>query len=176
MQSLSFNCGNVMIPGEININALFAKLRLEQLLAYLPTMGWYDAEENHAERIRLHRANGDGGNPPFVLFLPRANSAPQARRMFQAAIYTLCDVENRQPAEIIRDVLAAKVATVPSPASTDTVRRLRLRFTNDFSIPLILQVAKRPGGCLLMPGEAFEFVAPPPEGDSLDIIISAPSE
>jgi hypothetical protein len=164
-----------MIPGEVNINTLFAQLRLEQLLAYLPEMGWYDAEENHAERIRLHRNNGGDGNPPFVLFLPKANSAPQARRMFQAAIYTLCDVEDRQPAEIIRDVLAVKVVATPAKDLAKRAGELRLRLTNDFSAPLVLQVAERPGGCLLMPGEAFELVAQPPEDGSLDISITSPS-
>jgi hypothetical protein len=164
-----------MIPGEININTLFAQLRLEQLLAYLPETGWYDSEENHAERIRLHRANGDDDNPPFVLFLPKTNTAPQARRMFQAAIYTLCDVEDRQPAEIIRDVLAAKVTAAPKTLA-GKLGELRLRFTNDFSTPLVLQVAERPGGCLLMPGEAFEFMAQPPENGCLEIRITAPPQ
>jgi hypothetical protein len=165
-----------MIPGEININTLFAQLRLEQMLAYLPTTGWYDSEEDHAERIRLHRANGDDANPPFVLFLPKKNSSTQARRMFQAAIYTLCDVEDRQPAEIIRDILAVEV---PAAAATPTGIKpgeFRLRLSNDFSTPLVLQVAERPGGCLLMPGEAIEFVTQPPEGGSLDIRIAAPSK
>jgi hypothetical protein len=163
-----------MIPGEVNIQTLFAQLRLEQMLAYLPATGWYDSEEDHPERIRLHCPSGDIGDTPFVLFLPRTNKAPQARRMFQAAIYTLCEVEDRQPAEIIRDILAVDVAPAAAKSVASKSGELRLRLTNDSSEPLVLQVAERPGGCLLMPGEAFECVAQPPEGGSLDIRIAAP--
>lgn len=165
-----------MIPGEVNINTLFAQLRLEQMLAYLPTTGWYDSEEGHAERIRLHRANGDDGNPPFVLLLPKKNSTAQARRMFQAAIYTLCDVEDRQPAEIIRDILAMEVPTAVAKPAAGKAGEFRLRLSNDFSASLVLEVAERPGGCLLMPGEAIEFVTQPPEGGSLDIRITGARE
>ena len=155
-----------MIPGEINIQTLFAQLRLEQMLAYLPAGGWYDAEEGNADRIRFQRTNGDNGNAPFVLLLPRTSTAPQSRRLLQAAVYTLCDVEDRQPAEIIRDILAVQVATTPAKTSVSKAGEFRLRLSNDFSAPLVLQVADRPGGCLLMPGEAFEFVSQPPEGGS----------
>ena len=99
-----------MIPGEINIQTLFAQLRLEQMLAYLPAGGWYGAEEGNPDRIRFQRVNGDNGNAPFVLLLPRTSTAPQSRRLLQAAVYTLCDVEDRQPAEIIQDILAVEVA------------------------------------------------------------------
>lgn len=163
-----------MIPGEINIQTLFAQLRLEQMLAYLPAGGWYGAEEGNPDRIRFQRANGDYGNAPFVLLLPRTSTAPQSRRLLQAAVYTLCDVEDRQPAEIIQDILSVEVAAPAAKPSAGKAGEFRLRLSNDFSTPLVLQVAERPGGCLLMPGETIEFVSQPPEGGTLDIRITPP--
>jgi hypothetical protein len=164
-------CDTVM-AGETKIQTLFAQLRVEQMLGYLPAGGWYGAPEGNADRIRFERANGE---TPFVLLLPRTNQSPNSRRLMQAAIYTLCDVEDRQPAEIIRDILAVEAAA-PMKSSVSRTGQLRLRLTNDNEEPLVLQVAARPGGCLLMPGESIEFVAQPPEGGILDVRIMAPPE
>ena len=157
---------------EVNIQTLFAQLRLEQMLAYLPRGGWYGAPERNADRIRFERANG---HTPFVLLLPRSNRSRNAKRLLQTAIYTLCDVEDRQPAEIIRDILAAEIAQahiehIPPGTSAN---EFRLRLSNDNALPIMLHVAERPGGCLLMPGESIEFVTQPPEGGSLDISIQS---
>jgi hypothetical protein len=139
------------------------------MLAYLPGGGWYGASEDNANRIRFERENGE---TPYVLMLPRTNKSPNSRRLLQAAIYTLCDVEDRQPAEIIRDILAMQVVkAVPAKEP----QGFRLRFCNDNAEAVVLQVASRPGECLLMPGEIFEFVTHPLEGGTLDIRISPPS-
>lgn len=142
------------MSGEINIQTLFARLRLEHLLAYLPANGWLKAGEGHADRVRFELAHEP---TPYVVLLPRSSGTPQGGKLLRAAIYTLCDVLDLQPAEVIHQILATELPQA-SPPSNGVKVRLRLS-NGDSHQTIALGIGSRPLESMLMPGEALEIMA-----------------
>lgn len=149
---------------DVNINRLFARLRLEHFLVYLPGNGWRGAQEKHRDRVRFELPDDDS---PYVLLLPRSADSRQCRKLLERAVYSLSGIENRQPIEILRDLLTE---TVGRPADTDaTPIRLRLRNRQDREITVA--VASRSGDNSLMPGEAIEILYHPSPDDAVEITL-----
>jgi hypothetical protein len=153
---------------EISIQSLFAQLRLEHLLAYLRAYGWVSVPGAAGDRVRYELANGD---TPYVLFAPRSNKGTQAKRLLQAAIYTLCGVvEDGQPRELIFEMMAME--PVESPVRDLQAEGVRLRLANnDPAHSIMLEISSRGGETLLMPGEAVEFVLNPPPGELVQVAV-----
>ncbi len=153
---------------EVSIQSLFAQLRLEHLLAYLRANDWVSVPGVLGDRVRYELSNGD---TPFVLYAPRSNKGAQAKRLLQAAIYTLCGVvEDGQPRELIFEMLAME--PLEMPASDPQAGGVRLRLANnDPAHSITLEISSRGGETLLMPGEAVEFVLNPPAGELVQVIV-----
>jgi hypothetical protein len=153
---------------EISIQSLFAQLRLEHLLAYLRANGWVSMPGVLGDRVRYELANGD---TPFVLYAPKSNHGAAAKRLLQAAIYTLCGVvEEGQPRELIFEMLAMEPLEAPASESRSGGVRLRLA-NNDTAHSITLEISSRGGETLLMPGEAVEFVLNPPPGELVQVVV-----
>ena len=177
------------MSAQANIQTLFSQLQLEQFLVYLPGNGWQSAPERRDDRVRFELP---GDEHPFVLLLPTSNKSYQCKKLLQRAIYNLSGIEDRQPIEIIRDILAVEARKPPAPAAepvmaaekipiarspepTATVSPsqkgvgVRLRLHNRDSGRVVVQVAARPGEISLEPDEAIEIVCHPQEGEMLDL-------
>ena len=133
---------------------LVGKLKLEHFIAYLNDNGWREIEEAHNDRLRFELA---GESHPYVLMLPSSNQASQVRKQMQFAVFNLSGIEDRQPIEIVRDMLTA---TIQPPAVAPSTGTIRLKFRNLQAGTMILKVATRPDANTLMPGEAIEIVCP----------------
>ena len=148
---------------DVNIRTLFAQLRLEHFLVYLPGNGWRGAPEVRGDRVRFELPDGEA---PYVLLLPKSNQSHQCKKLLQTAIYNLSGIEDRQPVEIIRDLLSVDTSEIPASRTQPPVR---LRLRNLHTTQLTLQIASRSADNLLMPGEAIEIVCHPSEGDLVEI-------
>ncbi|MDC0935915.1 hypothetical protein OAS39_06490 [Pirellulales bacterium] len=181
------------MTAQVNIQTLFSQLQLEQFLVYLPGNGWQSAPERRDDRVRFELP---GEDHPFVLLLPNSNKSYQCKKLLQRAIYNLSGIEDRQPIDIIRDILAVEAresaapAATPEPATPAATSPLdanprpmaavapptagagsavRLRLHNRDSQRMVVQVASRPGEISLQPDEAIEIVCNPREGEMLEL-------
>jgi len=146
------------MAGDMNIQSLFSQLRVEHLLVYLPSNGWRSFQATCEDLVRFELPDDID---PFVIELPRSNASAQCRKLLQHAIYNLSGIEDRQPAEIIRDVLAVNTKGV---SETRTQPSVRLRLCNRRSAhPISLQLASRETENVLLPGEAIEVLVSPAE-------------
>jgi hypothetical protein len=143
---------------DVNIQTLFAQIRLEHFLVYLPGNGWHGTPEIRADRLRFELSNNEA---PFVLLLPRSNQSRQCKKLLQHAIYNLSGIEDRQPTEIIRDLLVVDTSETPACQTQQTVR---VRLRNLHATQLNLQIASRSADNLLMPDETIEIVLYPSKG------------
>jgi hypothetical protein len=154
------------MPAE-NIHTLFAQLRLEHFLVYLPDNGWCRAPEQREDRMRFELPDADApGEPPYVLLLPRSNQSPKCMKQLQKAIYNLSGIEKRQPIEIIRDLFSFDPATVPAARPQPPIR---VRLHNLHTTEMTLQIASRTNDNTLLPGEAIEILYYPSEGALVEI-------
>lgn len=140
---------------EFNIQTMFSQLEVEQFLVYLPGNGWRPAPEVRDNRMRFELPDGDS---PYVLLLPTSGRSAQGRRLLQQAIYNLSCIEERQPGEIIRDVIAVDVTAKPSPAPPSAKRPIRVRVFNGDTKPVVMKVADRGDANKLLAGEAREIL------------------
>lgn len=152
------------MAADVNIQSLFARLRMEHLLVYLTSKGWNSAHEVRPDRVRFELEDGEN---PFVLILPKSNQSMHAHSLLQKAVFSLSGIEDRQPADIMRDILSASPGDGPSGKLR---QRIRLRVcNNDLEDPLTLRIASRATENVLMPGEEIEIVVDQPDETSLQI-------
>lgn len=141
------------MAADTSIQTLFAQLRVEHLLIYLTSKGWKSAPEMRGDQVRFELDDGDN---PFVLILPKANELIHCQTLLRRAVYNLSGIEDRQPAEIIRDVVAASQCDTPAGTARQPIR---LRLCNDKSHQTIsVRIASRATENVLMPGDAIEVV------------------
>ena len=146
-----------------NIQTLFSQLRLEHFHVYLADNGWRGVPDVRSDRRRYELANG---KDLFVLMLPISNQAVQCKKLLQRAIYNLSGIEDREPMEIVRDLLAIESESIPG---VKPVPPLKMRVRNHHSKELTVRITSRASGNTLMPGEALEIVYRPAEDDVIEI-------
>ena len=145
------------MAAENHFPTLVSKLKLEHFTAYLSDNGWRETHEAHNDLLRFELA---GDSHPYVLMLPRSNQAPKLRKQIQFAVFNLSGIEDRQPIEIVRDLLAA---TAQPTAAVPSEEMVHLRFRNLQADAVTLTVASRPAANTLMSGEAMEILCRPSE-------------
>jgi len=153
----------ITMSTDANIQTLLAQLRLEHFLVYLPGIGWREAQEVRGDRLRFELPSSEAH---YVLLLPRSNQSPQCKKLLLHAIYNLSGIEDRQPIQIIRDLLSVDTRETHA---CQTGQAVRLRLRNLHTTQLNLQIASRSADNLLMPGEAIEIVFQTSEGDVVEI-------
>lgn len=151
---------------EFNIQTMFSQLEVEQFLVYLPGNGWHAAPEVRDDRMRFELPDGDS---PYVLLLPTSGRSAQSRRLLQQAIYNLSCIEERQPVEIIRDVIAVETTSGPAPAPRSATRSVRVRVHNADTKPVVMKVAERGDANKLMAGEAREILCQVADDGQIEI-------
>jgi hypothetical protein len=137
-----------------NMRAAVARLSTDNVKLYLRAQGWEQKESNHEDRFYFEGEVDEAGDP-CQLHLPALPGVPQYWTLLQRAIYLLSGVEDRQPSEIISDILAHE-KNVPRAEVRQPKRRLRVR--NSADTPLQLQIASRDAELCLFPGESIELV------------------
>ena len=156
------------MSADSSIQELFTQLRVEHFLAYLPNNGWRNAPRRASGLLRFELP--DDSDSPYVLDLPDSDQTRQSHKLLQRAIHNLSGIEDRQPREIVIDLLTCS-AQPPATAQADGTVRLRIRNQHDGSLDL--RVASRPSDVTLMEGEAMEIVCQiSPEG-IVEIVHSA---
>ncbi len=153
-----------------DIRQLFAELRLEQFLAYLPANGWQRTVQQ-GDRVRFELSDGAD---PYVLLLPRSSRSPGSRGLLQKAVYMLSGIEDRQPFEIALAIIKMQPdVAISEKKPTDGVR---LRFVNAQDVSIKVRISSRPGSTLLMPGEAIEVLGSATTAAPLEIEIAGDCE
>src|SRR5262245_4511419 len=128
--------GGRLLSEDCSIQQLVAQLRTAQVQAYLLAHGWVETRSSHADQRRFE-ADMNDGEGVYELYLPASTGTAKDHTRLMRNIYKLCGIEDREPAEIARDMVTSAVATESTgepPAST------KLRVRNAGSTPLAVKV------------------------------------
>jgi hypothetical protein len=126
-----------MAEEEVSIRQLISRVQLGNFRGYLIEHGWSEKPSRYVDHVYFQGAIHDGG-APYDLYLPASPDAPKYHATLMRAIYKLCGIEDREPQDIARDVIATKIA-VDRPAGNSGTKT-RLRFSNTGSRPLQLRI------------------------------------
>lgn len=157
------------MQADANIQSLFAQLRVEHFLAYLPDKGWEGAASKTPGQLRFELP--DESETPYVLDLPESGHAGQSLKLMQRAIHNLCGIEDRQPREIVIEMLSYEPASTPVSAQTAPSEGVSLRVRNQRGERVELKVASRGAVATLMPHEAMEVVCRLGDDGVLEIVL-----
>ncbi len=144
-----------MGDAEYDIRSLMARLKTAQIQGYLLSQGWEEKPSKHEGQLYFE-GNIHEGEDAYELYLPASASAARYQTHLMRAIYKLCGIEDREPAEIARDMLASRVADQQAAEATSGVARLRLN--NSGSTLLQLQIDSPFREHRLLPGESIELI------------------
>jgi hypothetical protein len=154
-----------MASEEISIRQLMSRVQIGNFKSYLIERGWEERPSRYADHIYF-QGEIHGGAGPYDLYLPVSASVPRYQTTMMRAIYKLCGIEDREPQDIARDVIASEVA-VDRPAAGE--RKTRLRVSNSGSSPLHLRIDSPRREHEMLPGEAIELVCDVATTGSLEI-------
>jgi hypothetical protein len=155
-----------MADEEVSIRQLVSRVELGSFRGYLIERGWSEKPSRYIDHVYFQGAIHDGGIP-YDLYLPVSPDIPKYHATLMRAIYKLCGIEDREPQDIARDVIASKIA-VDRPAA-GSATKARLRVSNSGSRPLQLRIDSPGREHELLPGEAIELVCDVAATGSLEI-------
>lgn len=150
---------------EVSFRQLVARVEIGSFRGYLVERGWSEKPSRYADRIYFQGEMHDGVNR-YDLYLPASVDVPKYQTTLIRAIYKLCGIEDREPQDIARDVIATKIA-VNRPAAGGI--KTRLRVCNSGSQTLRLRIDSPPREHEMLPGEAVELVCGVAAAGSLEI-------
>ena len=165
------------MAAEFNMSAAVSKLRTESFSVYLRSRGWRERRSYQQNRVYFEGEIHEG-QEPYRLYLPASTDVPRYRVLMQRAIYFLCDVEDREPSEIVPDILAQPAESLAQPAESgrepaesgrEPAEASRVRVKNSGNSPLRLVVKSRSGEHSLFPGESVEMICAHLGTGSIDI-------
>ncbi len=137
-----------------NIQTAVADLNTRNVTLYLCARGWQQKKSRREDRFYFEAAIDDSGDP-CQLHLPASPRIARYGTLLLRAIYLLSGIEDREPHEIISDILAhekdSRHTDVEHPS-----RRIRVR--NVSALPLQLKVTSREGEHRLLSGESVELI------------------
>jgi hypothetical protein len=154
-----------MAGEEINIRQLVSQVEIGSFKTYLIDRGWSEKPSRYVDHVYFQGAVHDGGSH-YELYLPASPEVPKYHINLMRAIYKLCGIEDREPQDIARDVIASKIAISP-PLAAGT--KTRLRVSNSGSTPLALRIDSPRREHEMLPGEAIELVCDVAASGSLEI-------
>jgi hypothetical protein len=142
-----------MAGDEQDIRRLVSRLQIAHFKSYLLVRGWEEKPSRYVDHLYFE-GEVHGGGSPYELYLPESSSVPRYHTRVMRAIYKLCGIEEREPDEIVRDLLASTIEDVrPAHLSVST----RLRVQNSGSAPLQVKIDSPRREHKMMPGEAIEL-------------------
>jgi hypothetical protein len=139
---------------ECSIQQLVAQLRTAQFQSYLLSRGWVETSSSQAGQRRFE-ADMNDGEGVYEMYLPASTEVAKNKTKLLRNIYKLCGIEDREPAEIAREIVASRVEAEPSPTSTATTR---LRLHNSGSTPLQVSIDSPAREHTLYANEAIEVM------------------
>ena len=135
-----------------NLRTALTKLRPEHLVTYCLSKGWELAEQRTDGKVRLLGAAFEGGR--YELILPNSD-AKNFRTQIQRSIYKLCGIEDREPAEILQNIVTVCEKSAAQPVEKSDFQSLKLR--NSTSAPLLIEIKSHGKQRELLVGEALEL-------------------
>jgi hypothetical protein len=154
-----------MSSEEVSIRQLMSRIQIGNFKSYLVERGWEERPSRYEDHFYF-QGEMHGGPDPYELYLPMSANVPRYQTTMMRAIYKLCGIEDREPQDIARDVIASKVAVDrPSTGATKT----RLRVANSGSSTLQLRIDSPRREHEMLPGEAIELVCDVATTGSLEI-------
>jgi len=143
-----------MADVEYDIRQLVSRLKTAHFRGYLLSQGWEEKPSRYVDQLyfegKIHEEED-----AYELYLPTSPNVAKYQTHVMRAIYKLCGIEDRDSAEIARDMLASHIAVTQSDVPTG-VTRLRVR--NSDSRPLHLQIDSPAREHNMLPGESIELV------------------
>jgi hypothetical protein len=136
MSDRKSSSGGRIPPEDCSIQQLVAQLRTAHVQAYLVAHGWVETRSSQADQRRFEVDLNDGEGV-YELYLPASTSTAKDHTRLMRNIYKLCGIEDREPAEIARDMVASPVE---SESSMESVATTKLRVRNSGSNPLAVKV------------------------------------
>jgi hypothetical protein len=154
-----------MASEEFSIRQLVSRVEIGNFKSYLVERGWAEKPSRYVDHLYFQGAVHEGGSP-YELYLPASADVSKYQSTLMRAIYKLCGIEDREPQDIARDVLASKIARDgPVPAAAKT----RLRVYNSGSSPMQLHIDSPSREHEMLPGEAIELICDVAATGSLEI-------
>jgi hypothetical protein len=143
-----------MSSEEVSIRQLMSRVQIGNFKSYLIERGWEERPSRYEDHLYF-QGEMHGGPDPYDLYIPVSVNVPRYQTTMMRAIYKLCGIEDREPQDIARDVIASKVA-VDRPATG--AKKTRLRVCNSGSSALQLRIDSPRREHEMLPGEAIELV------------------
>ena len=144
-----------MTQEQFSMQRHFPRVNIANVSAYLLATGWQRKASPYEKRIYFEGQVHDGGSP-YQLYLPASDEVPKYRTLLQRAIYYLCGVEDREPNEVILDILNVSEQPLPNvTVDRPNLQVVRVRNTSDSPLRLRLETRQREHE--LHPGESIEL-------------------
>lgn len=100
-----------------NIQVLFSRIGLDNVLAYMTQKGWtVEPKRRHARIYFLGDVHEKGER--YRLFIPEKDATRHFRSRIQSLVFTLTEIENRHAMEIARDMANAELREASPPEPT----------------------------------------------------------
>ena len=137
-----------------DIRKLTSRLQLAHFRSYLLGRGWEEKPSRFVDHVYFKVEMKDC-NSSYDLYLPASPEVPKYRTRQMRAIYKLCGIEDREPDEVTRDLLASDIS--PRRPAQAAGGSIRLRFVNSGSTPMQVRVDSPLRELELLPDEAIEL-------------------
>ncbi len=142
-----------MAESEYDIRHSVSQLQVAHFRSYLLDRGWQEKPSRYVDHLYFEVARDDGAGL-YEIYLPASPDVPKYRTRQMRAIYKLCGIEDREPNEIARDLLASEIATDRAASNASATR---LRVVNAGSSPLHVRIDSPLREHEMLPGEAIEL-------------------
>jgi hypothetical protein len=155
---------------QVSIRHLMARVQIGNFKSYLIERGWEESPSRYADHIYFQGEMHEGGRR-YELYLPIAANVPKYQSTMMRAVYKLCGIEDREPQDIARDVIASEIP-LDQPAAGPVAgpgTKTRLRVCNSGPGPLQLRIDSPKREHEMLPGEAIELVCDVATTGSLEI-------
>jgi hypothetical protein len=139
---------------DCSMQQLVAQLKTAQFQSYLLSHGWVETSSSFSDQLRFEADMNDGGGV-YELYLPASTDVAKYHTRMLRNIYKLCGIEDREPAEIAREMVAESAAIDSSAVS---VIATRLRVQNTGSTPMRVNVDAPAREHTLYANEAIEVI------------------
>lgn len=159
----------------VNIHVLIAKLTSPQVHAYLVRTGWTSVEPQGGDRSHYIGPIHEGGRP-YEISIPTAAHWQRSRGRLQTFLFNLSGIEDREPWEIARDILAeppARSLKSQDDQSQDdrAAHPQRIQIRNEGSSAVAISLANSVRGIQLAPGRAIALVVRGNSAGTAEIVL-----
>jgi len=137
-----------------SIQQLMAQLRTTHFQSYLLSHGWVETSSSQAGQRRFE-ADMTDDEGVYEMYLPASTDVAKYQTRLLRNIYKLCGIEDREPADIAREMVADHTAVEPPIVS---VVATRLRVHNSASTPMRVSVDSPAREHILYANEAIEMM------------------